>query len=85
MKVVKQVAKLTRIWQIHSSLLSWLSLRIEESRLLAGLHHQGLFYGGLAIRLLLILGAIPQIQQIWFIPFITHTLSPLTLNPWATH
>lgn len=85
MKVVKPVAKLTQIWQPHASLLSWLSLGIEESRLLAGLHHQGLFYGPLAIRLLLILGAIPQIQQIWFIPFITHTLSPLTLNPWATH
>jgi uridine kinase len=85
MKVLKQLTMLTRIWQPHSFLHSWLSLGIEESRLLVGLQHQPLFYVGLGIRFLLILLAIPQIEQAWFIPFLTDTLSPLTFNPWSAH
>jgi uridine kinase len=85
MNVVKQVATLMPFRQPRPSLLSRLSAGVEECRLLASLHRQGLFYGGLGVRLLLILLAIPQIQQTWFIPFITLTLQPPTFNPWANH
>jgi len=72
-------------WRWYAYLPSRLSLRVEELRLLAALHRQGLFYAGLAFRIILIFCALPLIQKVWFIPFITDSLLPPTFNPWNSH
>ena len=79
------MAILSRSRQWYSFLPSKLSHGVEETRLLATLHHHSLFYVGVAFRCFLIFCAIPHIQNIWFIPFITDSLQAHSLNPWDTH
>ena len=79
------MAILSRSLQWYSFLPSRLSLGVEEMRLLAAFHHHSLFYAGGAFRCFLILCAIPHIQNIWFIPFITDSLQAHTFNPWNSH
>ena len=76
---------LSRGWHWHAYSPSRLSLRVEELRLLAALHRHKLFYIGLAFRCFLIFCAIPLIQSVWFIPFITDSLQLPTFNPWNSH
>jgi len=79
------MAIISRSWQWRAFLPPWLSLGVEEMRLLTSLHHHSLFYVGGAFRCFLILCAIPNIQNIWFIPFITDGLQAHTFNPWYSH
>lgn len=79
------MAFLSRSWQGYSYLPPRLSPGVQEMRLIAALHCHRLFYAGLAFRLFLILFAIPYIQNIWFIPFITDSLQAHTFNPWNSH
>ena len=85
MRVISWLHLVPPFWLSLPSFFSSLRVGIEESRMLATLSRHGLLYVGLVVRIFLILFAIPKIQQIWFIPFLTHNLLPFTLNPWASH
>ena len=76
---------LFRGWHWFAYFPSRLSIRVEEFRLLAALHRHKLFYLGLSLRLLLICCAIPLIQNIWFLPFISNSLQFPSFDPWDAH
>ena len=83
MSVAKQREVKSAFSRSLSSLSFGLIPGVQERHRLADLHRHRLFYSGLAIRVFFILFAIPQIQEDWFIPFITHR--PLGINPWESY
>ncbi|MEM6450148.1 MAG: hypothetical protein AAF703_07535 [Cyanobacteria bacterium P01_D01_bin.105] len=71
--------------KVRSAVLSYFPISTKEKRALKSLHNSPFFSIGLGFRLLLILLVFPEIQQEWFLPFITETIHPLTLDPWSTY